>query len=155
MKNVLPSSQADQKKAKFHQAEGDHLTLLTVYEAWKNSKFSNPWCFDNFVQARSLRRAQDVRKQLITIMDRYKLLVVSAGKNYNKIRKAVCSGFFPHAAKVPLPPCPQGARLCGPQDAPILAHFSHHFKGLWRNFSHTLFWTSSSKFVACAGGGGV
>jgi ATP-dependent RNA helicase DHX8/PRP22 len=87
----------------------------------------NPWCFDNFVQARSLRRAQDVRKQvpwpgrrgggrrswgrgrlflgglclqLITIMDRYKLAVVSAGKNYTRIRKAICSGFFAHAAKV-------------------------------------------------------
>ena len=26
---------ADQKKAKFFQPEGDHLTLLTIYEAWK------------------------------------------------------------------------------------------------------------------------
>eukprot|EP01001_Neometanema_parovale_P001384 NODE_1159_length_1861_cov_148.581703_g1099_i0.p1 GENE.NODE_1159_length_1861_cov_148.581703_g1099_i0~~NODE_1159_length_1861_cov_148.581703_g1099_i0.p1 ORF type:complete len:578 (+),score=137.76 NODE_1159_length_1861_cov_148.581703_g1099_i0:97-1734(+) len=94
------AAQADAKKAKFHQAEGDHLTLLTVYEAWKNSKFSNPWCYENYIQSRSLRRAQDVRKQLLTIMDRYKLEVKSCGKNYNKIRKAVCSGFFHHAAKV-------------------------------------------------------
>merc|ERR1712141_546789 len=42
---------ADQKKAKFNQPEGDHLTLLAVYNAWKYSKFSDPWCFDNFVQA--------------------------------------------------------------------------------------------------------
>lgn len=90
---------ADQKKAKFFQPEGDHLTLLAVYEAWKAAKFSNPWCYENFIQARSLRRAQDVRKQLLQIMDRYKLNVVSAGKNFNKIRKAICSGFFSHAAK--------------------------------------------------------
>lgn len=31
--------------------QGDHLTLLAVYEGWKNSKFSNPWCYENFVQA--------------------------------------------------------------------------------------------------------
>jgi ATP-dependent RNA helicase DHX8/PRP22 len=37
------AAQADMKKAKFNQAEGDHLTLLAVYEAWKASKFSNPW----------------------------------------------------------------------------------------------------------------
>merc|ERR1712227_978764 len=37
---------ADQRKSKFHQAEGDHLTLLTVYNAWKNNKFSNAWCFE-------------------------------------------------------------------------------------------------------------
>lgn len=64
-------AQADQKRAKFFQPEGDHLTLLAVYEAWKAKNFSGPWCFENFVQARSLRRAQDVRKQLLTIMDRY------------------------------------------------------------------------------------
>ena len=104
-------AQADQKKAKFFQPEGDHLTLLTVYEAWKNNNFSNPWCYENYLQARSLRRAQDVRKQLLSIMDRYaggtmdltfdryKLDIVSAGKNYTKIRKAVCSGFFAHASK--------------------------------------------------------
>lgn len=61
---------ADQRKAKFHQPEGDHLTLLAVYNSWKNNKFSNPWCFENFVQARTLRSAQDVRKQLLGIMDR-------------------------------------------------------------------------------------
>jgi len=63
--------QADQKRAKFVQPEGDHLTLLAVYEAWKAKNFSGPWCSENFVQSRSLRRVQDVRKQLLTIMDRY------------------------------------------------------------------------------------
>jgi ATP-dependent RNA helicase DHX8/PRP22 len=57
-------------KAKFFQPEGDHLSLLTVYESWKAQKFSSPWCFENFLQARSLRRGQDVRKQLLTIMVR-------------------------------------------------------------------------------------
>ncbi|KAG9000108.1 DEAH-box ATP-dependent RNA helicase prp22 [Tulasnella sp. JGI-2019a] len=92
-------AQADSKKAKFHQPEGDHLTLLTVYNGWKASKFSNPWCYENFIQARSIRRAQDVRKQLLGIMDRYKHDVVSAGKDYNSVRRAICSGFFRHAAK--------------------------------------------------------
>lgn len=90
---------ADQRKAKFHQPEGDHLTLLAVYNSWKNNKFSNPWCFENFVQARTLRRAQDVRKQLLGIMDRHKLDVVTCGKNTAKVQKAICSGFFRNAAK--------------------------------------------------------
>ncbi|KAL4525206.1 hypothetical protein Ndes2526A_g07284 [Nannochloris sp. 'desiccata'] len=92
-------SAADQKKAKFHQPEGDHLTLLSVYEAWKTAKFSNPWCFENFIQARSMRRAQDVRKQLVAIMDRYKLDLVSCGRNWKKVQMAICSGFFFHAAR--------------------------------------------------------
>ena len=90
---------ADQKKAKFHQNEGDHLTLLAVYNSWKHNKFSNPWCFENFVQARTLRRAQDVRKQMLGIMDRHKLDVVTCGKNTAKIQKAICSGYFRNAAK--------------------------------------------------------
>ncbi|KAG7207928.1 hypothetical protein KM043_009517 [Ampulex compressa] len=90
---------ADQKKAKFNQAEGDHLTLLAVYNSWRNNKFSNAWCYENFVQIRTLKRAQDVRKQLLGIMDRHKLDVVSAGKNTVRIQKAVCSGFFRNAAK--------------------------------------------------------
>ncbi|RMX42316.1 hypothetical protein pdam_00014654 [Pocillopora damicornis] len=90
---------ADQKKAKFHQAEGDHLTLLAVYNSWKNNKFSNPWCFENFVQARSLRRAQDIRKQMLGIMDRHKLDVVSCGKTTSRAQKAITSGFFRNAAR--------------------------------------------------------
>ncbi|TCD63346.1 DEAH-box ATP-dependent RNA helicase prp22 [Steccherinum ochraceum] len=91
--------QADSKKAKFHQPEGDHLTLLTVYNGWKASSFSNPWCYENFIQARSMRRAQDVRKQLLGIMDRYKHDIVSSGKDFNRVRRAICSGFFRNAAK--------------------------------------------------------
>ena len=92
-------AQADMRKAKFNQAEGDHITLLTVYKGWEAAKFSNPWCFENFIQARSMRRAQDVRKQLVTIMDRYKLDLISAGKNYKLICKAITAGFFMHCAK--------------------------------------------------------
>ncbi|XP_018336922.1 ATP-dependent RNA helicase DHX8 [Agrilus planipennis] len=90
---------ADQKKAKFNQPEGDHLTLLAVYNSWKNNKFSNAWCYENFVQIRTLKRAQDVRKQLLGIMDRHKLDVVSCEKNTVRVQKAVCSGFFRNAAK--------------------------------------------------------
>ncbi|KAB2612655.1 pre-mRNA-splicing factor ATP-dependent RNA helicase [Pyrus ussuriensis x Pyrus communis] len=82
-------AQADQKRAKFFQPAGDHLTLLAVYEAWKAKNFSGPWCFENF----------DVRKQLLSIMDKYRLDVVSAGKNFTKIRKAITAGFFFHGAR--------------------------------------------------------
>ncbi|WWC68922.1 uncharacterized protein I206_102858 [Kwoniella pini CBS 10737] len=92
-------AQADAKKAKFHQPEGDLLTLLAVYNGWKASKFSNPWCFENFIQTRAMKTAQDVRKQLIGIMDRYKHDLVSCGTNFNRVRMAICSGFFRNAAK--------------------------------------------------------
>ncbi|KAF0904588.1 hypothetical protein E2562_035687 [Oryza meyeriana var. granulata] len=92
-------AQADRKKGNFFQPEGDHLTLLTVYEAWKVKQFSGPWCYENFVPLTSLRRAQDVRKQLLEIMDKYKLDVVSAGNDLTKVRKAITAGFFFQAAR--------------------------------------------------------
>eukprot|EP01033_Poteriospumella_lacustris_P004330 gene4330-3094_t len=92
-------AQADMKKAKFHHADGDHLTLLNVYEAWKAAKFSNPWCFENFLQPRAMRRAQDVRKQLVMIMDRYKMDIVSAGRNLTMVRKCIVAGFYTNVAK--------------------------------------------------------
>ena len=33
--------QADSKKAKFLQPEGDHLTILTVYNGWRANQFLN------------------------------------------------------------------------------------------------------------------
>jgi ATP-dependent RNA helicase DHX8/PRP22 len=93
------AAQADQKKARFHQAEGDHITFLVVYEGWKAARFSDAWCFENFVQVRAMKRAQDVRKQLLGIMDRYKLDVISCGRNFSKVCKAIIAGFFMNVAK--------------------------------------------------------
>jgi ATP-dependent RNA helicase DHX8/PRP22 len=90
---------ADQKKTKFNQPEGDHLTLLAVYNGWKQSKYSKPWCFDNFIQERSMRRAQDVRKQLVDILQRHKHPILSGGRNYTLVRRALCAGFFRNVAR--------------------------------------------------------
>lgn len=91
--------QADQKRARFIQNEGDHTTLLAVYQSWKKSSYSNSWCYDNFIQVRSIKRAHDIRKQLLGIMDRYRLRIQSCGRKYELIQKAVTSGFFMNAAK--------------------------------------------------------
>ncbi|KAJ5121336.1 uncharacterized protein N7515_009297 [Penicillium bovifimosum] len=91
--------QADQKKAKFHDPHGDHLTLLNVYNGWKNANFNNAWCFENFIQARQIKRAQDVRQQLLGIMNRYKHRIVSCGRDTMKVRQSLCTGFFRNAAR--------------------------------------------------------
>jgi ATP-dependent RNA helicase DHX8/PRP22 len=92
-------TQADRKRGNFFQPEGDHVTLLTVYQAWKAKQFSGPWCVENFLQISSLRRAQDVRKQLLEIMDRFRLDVVSAGNDLTKVRRTITAGFFFNAAR--------------------------------------------------------
>ena len=91
--------QADQKKSKFHDPHGDHLTLLRVYNAWVSSSRSNPWCIDNYIQGRQMRRASDVRTQLVDIMKRHRHQVVSCGNNTLPVRKALCSGLFKNSAR--------------------------------------------------------
>ncbi|KAL2114289.1 hypothetical protein VUR80DRAFT_9511 [Thermomyces stellatus] len=92
-------AQADQKKAKFHDPHGDHLTLLNVYNAWKRSGYQNAWCFENFIQHRAMKRSKDVREQLVKIMERHRHPIVSCGRDTHKIRKALCAGFFRNAAR--------------------------------------------------------
>ena len=91
--------QADQKKSKFHDPAGDHLTLLNVYNAWKTSKYSTPWCFENFIQPRNMKRAQDVRNQLVEIVKRHRHEILSCGRDTVKVRQALCSGFFRNSAR--------------------------------------------------------
>nr|OQO28227.1 hypothetical protein B0A51_07290 [Rachicladosporium sp. CCFEE 5018] len=91
--------QADAKKAKFHDAVGDHLTLLNVYQGWKLAGKTDPWCFENFIQPKSMRRAEDVRKQLIQILERHKLRILSCGRDTTRVRQALCSGFFRNSAR--------------------------------------------------------
>lgn len=92
-------AQADARKARFFHADGDHLTLLTVWQSWAQHKFATQWCYENFIQSRSMKRAQDVRRQLIGIMDRYRQKLRSCGKDWDKVRLALCAGFFTHVAR--------------------------------------------------------
>ena len=91
--------QADQKKARFNDPAGDHLTLLNVYNGWNGAGRSDAWCFENFIQPRNMRRAEDVRKQLVQILERHRLRIVSCGSDTRRVRQALCSGFFRNSAR--------------------------------------------------------
>ena len=88
-------SKADECKMRFHHPDGDHLTLLRVYEEWTNAKYSKDWCFMNFVQFRSLNRAKQIREQLM----RYVKQPLYSSKDVVLILKSVVSGYFHHVAK--------------------------------------------------------
>ncbi|EDO26027.1 predicted protein [Nematostella vectensis] len=89
---------ADESKMKFAHIDGDHLTLLNVYHAYKQNHEDTQWCYDNFIQHRSMKSADNVRGQLARIMDRFNLQRRSTDFNsrdyYLNIRKALVSGFF-------------------------------------------------------------
>lgn len=101
---IRPNSarkQADEMKMQFAHPDGDHLTLLNVYHAFKSPDAqSSPsqWCYDHFLSLRSLQSADSVRSQLKRIMERNDLDLVSTpfeDRNYYvNIRRALTSGFF-------------------------------------------------------------
>ncbi|XP_033836606.1 pre-mRNA-splicing factor ATP-dependent RNA helicase DHX16 [Periophthalmus magnuspinnatus] len=91
---------ADNARMNFTVPGGDHLVLLNVYNQWVESGFSTQWCYENFIQFRSMRRARDVRDQLEGLMERIEVEVVSAQGDCVPIRKAVTAGYFYHTARL-------------------------------------------------------
>ena len=57
---------ADEAKARFAHIDGDHLTLLNVYHAYKQQNEDPEWCYQNFLNNRSLKSADNVRGQLVS-----------------------------------------------------------------------------------------
>ncbi|SBS84233.1 pre-mRNA-splicing factor ATP-dependent RNA helicase PRP22, putative (PRP22) [Plasmodium ovale curtisi] len=107
---------ADKKKNKFIMSQGDLITYLNIYNKWKENLYSNYWCHENFIHSRSLKRAQDVRKQLLSIFDKYNYNIGESAirRNINNhyccdnrndsvkyinICKSICSGYFNHVCK--------------------------------------------------------
>ncbi|XP_013884176.1 pre-mRNA-splicing factor ATP-dependent RNA helicase DHX16 [Austrofundulus limnaeus] len=91
---------ADNARMNFVVPGGDHLVLLNVYTQWVESGYSTQWCYENFIQFRSMRRARDVRDQLEGLMDRIEVEVLSCQGDNIPIRKAVTAGYFYHTARL-------------------------------------------------------
>ena len=103
---VRPASnrkRADDMKAQFSHPDGDHLTLLNAYHAFKGQSNSDPngisrWCHDHFLSMRHLTSADNVRAQLKRIMETHEINLMSTpfeNKDYYvNIRRALLAGFF-------------------------------------------------------------
>ncbi|XP_010904012.2 pre-mRNA-splicing factor ATP-dependent RNA helicase DHX16 [Esox lucius] len=91
---------ADNARQNFVVPGGDHMVLLNVYTQWAESGYSTQWCYENFIQFRSMKRARDVREQLEGLMDRIEVEVCSSEGDSVPIRKAVTAGYFYHTARL-------------------------------------------------------
>ncbi|KAF2120671.1 P-loop containing nucleoside triphosphate hydrolase protein [Lophiotrema nucula] len=97
---------ADEMKDLFAHPDGDHLTMLNVYHAFKSEAAQdNPkqWTHDHFLSYRALQQADNVRLQLKRIMEREEIELMSTPfenkKYYENIRRALVAGFFMQVAK--------------------------------------------------------
>ncbi|XP_050406181.1 pre-mRNA-splicing factor ATP-dependent RNA helicase DHX16 isoform X1 [Patella vulgata] len=91
---------ADTARQNFFRPGGDHLTLLNVYTQWEETDYSTQWCYENFIQHRSMKRARDVRDQLESLLERTEIEITSDVGNTVGIRKAITSGYFYHTVRL-------------------------------------------------------
>ncbi|KAG6919467.1 hypothetical protein DXG01_005726 [Tephrocybe rancida] len=92
--------EADAAREKFNVPESDHLTLLNVFNQWKSHGFRDDWGMRHFLHPKLLRKAREVRSQLEDIMKFQKMELISAGTDFDVIRKAIAAGYFHQAARV-------------------------------------------------------
>lgn len=110
--------QDDEKKhfestrRKFAAEEGDHLTLLNVYQSFvgrgrKESRF----CYDNYLNFKALSRAVSIRAQLKRYLDRFGIDTeeslggrdaqhLDLPNKAERIRRCLTTGYFAHAARM-------------------------------------------------------
>lgn len=80
---------------------GDHMMLLRCYVQWRDSGFSSQWCFENYVQARSMKRSRDIIEQLEGLLERVDIKRLSSGIGAKeRILKAFTAGFFYNACRL-------------------------------------------------------
>ena len=109
---------ADAAKALLTVPDGDHLTLLNVYNQYQQSElcatavtkayivyfldlFDKNWTWQHYLSNRALAQAENVRTQLERTMQRFEIESISlsdASKLYQNIRKVLVCGFFMQVA---------------------------------------------------------
>ena len=99
---------------KFAVDEGDHITLLNVYQAFvTKGKKDSSWCRTNHLNFKSLIKAVSVRNQLKRSLERFGINVdeslasvqtpvLRAGgpDKSEQIRRSLTTGYFAHAARM-------------------------------------------------------
>ncbi|KAF7363353.1 putative pre-mRNA-splicing factor ATP-dependent RNA helicase prp43 [Mycena sanguinolenta] len=93
--------EADAAKAMLTVPDGDHLTLLNVYNEYVNNRDDKNWAWTHYLSARALAQADNVRKQLERTMERFEVELVSLSdptKLYQNVRQALVCGFFMQVA---------------------------------------------------------
>lgn len=92
--------ESDRMKEKFIIPESDHLTLLNVYNNWIENNCSLEWSNENYLLQKSLLKVDDIRKQLLEIMNEQKIKIVSCFDNMNLVKKCLVAGFFFNSSRL-------------------------------------------------------
>lgn len=104
--------QFENTRRKFAVEEGDHLTLLNVYQSFvtkgrKEARF----CYDNYLNFKALTRAVSIRAQLKRYLERFgintdeslastNILTTNPLQRAEQIRRCLTTGYFAQAARM-------------------------------------------------------
>ena len=102
---------SESSRRKFAAEEGDHLTLLNVYQAFvTQGRKDSKWCRDNHLNYKFMTRAVSIRAQLKRYLERFSINVEESlalnkksddvSNRGEQIRKCLTTGYFAHAARM-------------------------------------------------------
>ncbi|KAL4304663.1 hypothetical protein AHAS_Ahas16G0000800 [Arachis hypogaea] len=94
------AEESDAARERFFVPESDHLTLYNVYQQWKQHDYRGDWCNDHFLHVKGLRKAREVRSQLLDILKTLKISLTTCWPDTDIVRKAICSAYFYNAARL-------------------------------------------------------
>nr|OQO22586.1 hypothetical protein B0A51_11849 [Rachicladosporium sp. CCFEE 5018] len=106
--------QEETARRKFAVEEGDHLTVLNIYQAFvTEGKKDSKWCQQHYLNFKSMIRAVSIRNQLKRYLERFGMdvneslagdgnavLRVGGMPKEESIRRCLTSGYFAHAARM-------------------------------------------------------
>jgi len=118
---INKQKEADFAKKLLSIPDGDHLTLLNVFDEYQNSMYCSniflplltkvlsdlrdyKWAWNNYVSARSLAEAAKVRAQILRIMERLEINMETKSyqdqtRHYMNIQRALVCGYFMQVAQ--------------------------------------------------------
>jgi pre-mRNA-splicing factor ATP-dependent RNA helicase DHX16 len=92
---------ADNAKMNFARGGGgDHMALMRCYNEWVDTNYSTQWCYENYVQVRSMNKARDIREQIEGLMERVEVEMASNPHDTDAVCKALTAGYFYNIAKL-------------------------------------------------------
>lgn len=91
--------ESDAARERLSVPESDHLTLLNVYRLWKSHGSSDSWCSANFVHPKAMRRAAEVRQQLVDILNQQGVPITTCGAQWDCVRRCIASAYILKTAR--------------------------------------------------------
>lgn len=100
------AKEADAAKAQFADEHSDHITMLNAYSMYEATPKHErkKWCWDNFINDRAMLNAYNIRQQLLGIMSKLDIPLVSSDRRgdgsfaVTDIRRTLTAGMFMHVA---------------------------------------------------------